>query len=722
MRKAINYLLIIILLFIFQFSRSLAEEGMYLIHNIPPQVIERMKDMGFELSSEDIYSEKQPSLTQAVINLGGGTASFVSSKGLILTNHHVAFSAAQRQSTIDSNIIENGFLAKTIEEEIPALGYKAMVLEEVKDVTSEVMKGVKEKMLPLQIEKTIEKNIKEIIKREEDKIGNYKCEIKSVYGGLYFYLYKYFNIKDVRIVYIPPRNIGEFGGEVDNWMWPRHTGDFSFMRAYIAADGNSAEYKKENVPYTPKKYFKFSAHDLDTNDLAIVIGYPGATERHLISDELDYYINYLYPEGVRILGKIIEILEQEAKNDQDAAIKNASLIKGFSNAYKNYQGMVEGFKKVNLMEKKKQFEDEFIQFIESNTELKNKYNNALANLKEVANEQKDILIKNRMIRVLRQSSRLLSAALLLDKWSIEKTKKDIERELGYMERDIPDMKLMLSLTQKMLHIPSDKRTLAYAISEALKLKDNARIKALDKIIKDKSDNGINAFVNSLYENTKLVDEEYRLKLFDMKRKDLLNLNDAFINFADELQKEIDELDNQIKAIDGKMLLVKPRYMEAIIKKFEGNIYPDANHTLRLSYGTVVGYDVRDAVNYLPQTTLKGIIEKDKGEFPFNVPEALKELYRNKDFNDYIDPELNEVPVNFLTNNYCTGGNSGSPIINKNGELIGTVFDINYESLVSDYYFIPEITRTISVDSRYILFILDKVAKADNIIRELEIVK
>lgn len=711
----------IMLMFVYCFNAK-AEEGMYLIHNIPPQVMQEMKGMGFELSPYDIFSMTEPSLAQAVINLGGGTASFVSTKGLILTNHHVAFSAAQRQSSIDSNLIENGFIAQRIEDEIPALGYRAMVLEEVKDVTNEVLQGVNKNISPQQIIKLVEKNIKKIIKREEGKSSDYKCEIKSVYGGLYFYLYKYFHIKDIRIVYIPPRNIGEFGGEIDNWMWPRHTGDFSFMRAYVSLNGKTAEYSKENVPYVPKRYLKFSARDIDEGDFAIVIGYPGTTERHLISEEVDYFINYYYPQGIKFFAKLIEILEDEAKKESDAAIKNASLIKGFSNAYKNFQGMTEGFKKVNIIEKKKQQEEELMRYIENKFELKSKYSTVLSDLVKIVKEQKSILVKERMIRALRMSSRLLGAALVIDKWSIEKQKKDIERELGYMERDIPDLKLSLSLIQKILHIPSDKRSLAFALSEALKLDGNEKIRALDKFIKDKTDVGINAFVDSLYENTKLADENYRIKLFDTPRKELFKLNDALINFADALQQEIDELNEMSKAIEGKMLFVRPKYMEALIMQQEGNIYPDANRTPRLTYGTIAGYSVKDAIVYLPQTSLKGVIEKDTGQFPFNVPASLKILYQEKDFGGYIDPKLNDVPVNFLTNNYCTGGNSGSPIINKHGELIGTVFDINYESLVSDYYFLSDITRTISVDSRYILFILDKVSSAQNLLDELEVVK
>lgn len=722
MKKLVGMISVFFLLMFVQWFNAKAEEGMYLIQNIPPQVMQKMKEMGFELTDADIFSMKHPSLAQAVINLGGGTASFVSAKGLILTNHHVAFSAAQRQSSVDSNIIEQGFIAQKIEDEIPALGYRAMVLEEVKDVTNEILKGINKNIVPKQITKLVEKNIKEIIKREEGKSGDYKCEIKLVYGGLYFYLYKYFYIKDVRIVYIPPRNIGEFGGEVDNWMWPRHTGDFSFMRAYVSPDGRATEYAKENVPYVPKKYLKFSARDIDEGDFAIVIGYPGTTERHLISEEVDYFINYYYPKGIKFFSKLIEILEVEAKKDADAAIKNASLIKGFSNAYKNFQGMAEGFKQVNLLEKKKQQEDELMKFIESKPELKSKYDTVLSDLVKLVQEKKSILKKQRMIRSFRMSSRLLNAALIIDKWSIEKQKKDIERELGYMERDIPDLKLSLSLIQKVLHTPSDKRSLAFAISEALKLNGYEKIKALDKFIKDNTDAGINAFVESLYENTKLADENYRMKLFDTPRKELLKLNDVLINFGDALQQEIDELDEMSKAVEGKMLFVRPKYMETLIKQQEGNIYPDANRTLRLTYGTITSYSVKDAIFYFPQTSLKGIIEKDTGEFPFNVPDSLKILFEKKDFDDYIDPELNDVPVNFLTNNYCTGGNSGSPIINKHGELIGTVFDINYESLVSDYYFLPDITRTISVDSRYILFILDKVSKAQNILDELEIVK
>ncbi|OGF63701.1 MAG: hypothetical protein A2Y62_09530 [Candidatus Fischerbacteria bacterium RBG_13_37_8] len=699
-----------------------AEEGMYLIQQVPPKVIENMKARGFQLAADDIFSMKQPSLAQAIINFGGGTASFVSPKGLILTNHHVAFGAAQRQSSADSNIIENGFLAKSMLEEIPAPGYKALILEEVKDVSTQIFKGIKKDLPPQKIYKVTEKNIKEIIKKEEGKSGNYRCQVRYVYGGLHFYLYKFFEVRDIRIVYFPTRNIGEFGGEVDNWMWPRHTGDFSFMRAYVAPDGKSADYAKENIPYTPQRYLKFSARDLDENDFAIVTGYPGITRRHLISTEVDYYINYYYPEGVRLYKKWIDILEEDSKKDKDAEIKNAGNIKGISNSYKNYTGMNEGLQKLDLMAKKKKQEEELLDFLDAHPDLKAKYGDSLPSLMKLAEEEKSLKIKSRMLGIMQRASKLLSSAIDINKWSIEKQKKDIERDPDYMDRNIPDLKEQIELAQRSLYIPSDKKALAFFISESLKLSDPHKIAVLETMIKDKSENGVAEFVKNLYAHSKMVELEYRMKLFDMNRTELLKLNDSFIDFADELQKELDKLKDMQEIIDGKMLLVRPHYMEAVIKQHEGNIYPDANGTLRLSYGSITGYDVKDAITYLPQTTMKGIIEKDTGEWPFNVSDKIKSLYVKRDFDTYMDPELNDIAVNFLTNNYCTGGNSGSPIINKYGELIGTVFDINYESLLSDYYYLPDITRTISVDSRYILFVLDKIDNADNILQELEIVR
>ncbi len=721
MKRKVLISLVIILFFLIG-TLGYSDEGMYLPFKIPSQVFQKMKKMGFTLSEDDIFSMKKPSLSQATIIIDGGTGSFVSSKGLILTNHHVAFMAAQRQSSLKANLIENGFLAKTLKEEIPAPGYKAYILKEVKDVTSRVLKGVSKSVPPKKRYKIIEKNIKKIIKKEEGKSGDYKCRVNSFYGGLKYYLSKYLVIRDIRIVYIPSRNIGEYGGEVDNWMWPRHTGDFSFLRAYVGKNGRPADYSKNNVPYKPEIYLKFSARDIDPGDFAMVLGYPGRTERFLTSEEVKYYINFYYPEGIRILKKWIDILESDSKADKKAAIKNAGMIKGLSNAYKNYQGMLEGLKKMNLVEKKREEEKKLLEYVNSDPELKKEYGQVLDKMFSLIKESQELNKKSRFLSLFSRSSRLLSFALTLNKWSIEKRKKDIDREPGYMKRDIPNLKLGLRLGQMSLYIPSDKKVMKFFLKELLNAPKGMRSKVIDNLIKDISDKGIDKFIDNLYANTKLQDLAYRMRAFNLSRKSLLKLNDSFINLASKLQVELDAIKDKSEVLAGKMLLLRRKYMELLLKFKKGLVYPDANRTLRLNIGVVRGYSPKDAVFYLPQTTLKGVMEKDKGKWPFNVPQKIKEVCKNRDFGNYVDPELKMVPVDFLTTNDSTGGNSGSPLINKYGELMGLLFDGNFESIAADYNFMPSVTRTISVDSRYILFVADKIDHATNVLSELEIVR
>jgi len=720
MRKKI--FTIILMLFFISTGMVISDEGMYLPHKISEGLLKKMKNMGFELTKKDIFNSQGNSLSQAVINLGGGTGSFVSPKGLILTNHHVAFGAAQRQSSIKTNLIEKGYLAKNIKDEIPAPGYKAYILKEVKGVTDLVLSGTKGIADPQERYKKIEKNIKKIIKKEEGNSDDYKCRVKSVFGGINYYLNKYLVLRDIRIVYIPSRNIGEFGGDIDNWMWPRHTGDFSFLRAYVGSDGKPADYSKQNIPYNPKKYLKFSIRDIDEGDLAIVMGYPGSTNRHLTSIEVKYYIKEYYPESIKLFKNWIQIMESDSEKSQEAKIKNAGMIKGLNNAYKNHQGMLEGLKKIDLVEKKEREEKKLREYINNNSELRKKYKGIIDKYFSVIKESQKLSKRDRMISLLSFSSRMLSFALTLNKWSIEKQKKDIDRDPGYMKRDIPNLKMRLKLGQRSLYIPTDKKILKFFFLKALKLPEKERIKTIDKHLEGKSEKQIENYIDNLYKNSRLNNLEFRLQAFDLNRDEIIKLNDPFINFAMELQKERDIIKDKNEILAGEKIPLKRKYMKVFLKSKKGTVYPDANGTLRLNYGVVKGYSPRDAVFYTPQTTLKGVVEKDKNEWPFIVPEKIKQVYNKKNYGDYSDPELKDVSVNFLTTNDSTGGNSGSPLINGKGELIGLLFDGNYESISADYLFNPSLTRTISVDSRYIVFVTDKVDNATNILNELEIVK
>lgn len=698
-----------------------AEEGMFQPYKLPPEVFAKMKALGFTLSEKDLFSPSG-SLSQAVVSLGGGTGSFVSPQGLILTNHHVAFGAAQRQSSLKLNIIHDGFIASTMAEEIPAPGYKAWILKDVLDVTARVLKGVTPKTPPRLCSLKIEKNIKALVKEYEGKGQEYEVRVTSFYGGLSYYLFKSLVLRDLRIVYIPSRNIGEFGGETDNWMWPRHTGDFSFLRAYVGPDGHPADYSKENLPYKPEKFLPFSAKDIDSGDFALVMGFPGRTSRYLTAEEIRFMVEKSYPERIRMMKNWIDILEAESQADPEAAIKNASILKGIYNGYKNSQGQYEGFLRAGVLARREAEQKEFLTALEGDPLGKKKYKPAIEGLLKLIEENQRAGQKAMVMGLLQRSSRFLSLALQLNQWSVEKTKKDMARKPGYMERDIPNMKAGLELAQRGLHVATDKKSFAYFLGEALALPEGQKIAALERVVQDKSPEGVARFVNNLYDHSQLGNVEYRLRLFSLNRSALLAEKDPFIDLAGELQREFDAAEAEGEVLAGKMMLLKPLYMEALLKTRKGPIFPDANSTLRLNFGVLEGYSPKDAVLYSSQTTLKGVLEKDTGKEPFEVPEKIKLVYRNHNTEGYTDPELKDVPVNFLTTNDSTGGNSGSPIIDKEGNLMGLLFDGNYESVVSDYYFLPEITRTISVDARYILFVADKVDKAENVLKELMVIR
>ena len=721
-RKSV-ILLVIFSIFSLYFLLN-ADEGMYLLDQIDKNLFMKMRKMGLELSPEEIYNSKGTGLANAVINMGA-TASFVSPNGLIITNHHVAFGAVQRISTPEKNYIEEGFLAKTMEEKVPASGYQAYVFLSMEDVTKEVLSAVKEGMNDFERYQAIERKIKEIIKREEKK-GNIECRVASMNYGKQYYLFKYLKIKDIRIVYVPSRSIGEYGGDIDNWMWPRHTGDFAFLRAYVGPDGKPAEYSKKNVPYHPKVYLKISRKGIKEGDFTMIMGFPGRTYRRLTSFGLKYDQDFRYPFQIKTASDMIKILEDFSQRDKTAAVKLSFLIKALNNVLKNNQGMLEGLIKTKLVKKKEEEEKAFLEFLKNNPGLENRYSLVFSELREVYKKYESIRKKSTFIRWMTFGSQMLSFALTINKWSIEKQKKDIDREPGYQERDYERIKLRMKVAQRSLVPEADKKMLEYFLKRALELPPEQKIETFEKIVekrgKKSKEEALAEFLDKLYSKTKLISVKERLKMLELSRNELLKLNDPFIEFANELEKERDFLDRKSKEFSGALLRLMPVYIEGLESWKKVRLYPDANGTLRLNFGQVKGYSPRDAVKYRYITSLTGVVEKHTGKEPFDCPQKLLEVYHNRDFGVYIDRYINDVPVNFLTTNDSTGGNSGSPVLNGKGELVGLLFDGNYEAMYSDYYFNPELTRSINVDIRYVLFIAEKVDKALNVLRELTIVE
>jgi hypothetical protein len=716
MRSKFTALLVGLLLFSIAVTQTLAEEGMWMLDELNVLPFDQMKAKGLELSAEQIYN-----LKDAVVQIGGGSGAFVSPNGLILTNHHVAFGAIQQGSTLEQNFIQNGFLAKTQKEELHATGYQVLITKDFKDVTREALKGISEKMSNFDRYKAIEKNQKKLI-AECEKGGKTRCSVVEVLSGTKYYLFTYDRIKDVRLVYAPPSSIGSFGGDIDNWMWPRHAGDFSFFRAYVGPDGSPAEYSEKNVPYQPSKYLPISLKGYKEGSYTMIMGYPGNTFRYRDSYSIDMWQNHLYPFQIETAKEELKLLNAKSEENPELAIKFADRIAGISNGFKNNEGMLEGLKKTRLLERKLKQEAEFKQFLAQHPDLEKKYGDVLPAIGKVYADLKTYSDKQNVLDG--QTSDVLGFAYILQKWSAEKIKKDMDREPQYQDRNIPDLKDYLKEAQHDLDIPTDQLLLEMFLTRASNLPEGQKVEVVEKVVLGKQGEekkkAVQQFVQNLYANTRVGDLDERLKMFDMTADELKKQNDAMINFAAELEKERTVIDDRYKAFVGAVYQLRPVYIRGISEWKKQALYPDANGTLRFNWGVIKGYSPRDAVYYDYVTTLKGVMEKDTGEDPFKVPEALKNLYASKDFGRYADPTRGVMLVDFLSTNDGTGGNSGSPIMNGKGEIIGLIFDGDYESMTSDFQYDPNLTRAINVDSRYILFITEKMGQANNILKELDI--
>jgi hypothetical protein len=650
--------------------------------------------------------------------LGGGTGSFVSNKGLILTNHHVAFGAIQRASDPEHNYLQNGFLANSYLEEIQALGYTAGVLINYREITDQIEKELNEGMTASEKYDAIDLVEKEIIKEAEQAGPDVYAEIGSVYSGNQYYLFTYKKIKDLRIVCAPPRDLGNFGGEADNWMWPRHTCDYSFLRAYVSPEGIGIEYSPDNVPYESKVHFKIAKEHVKENDFTFLMGYPGKTYRNFSTPELIFDIDKLENSIEKRL-KYISFFEEASKINESIKIRYASMLKGLYNGLKNYRGKLEGFAKADLVNLKKEKDKKFNEWISQN-EDRNKYSGIINKIDAYLESKyksfywNEYELKN--LSNYRYGPSLLFQAHTIARLAIERQKPDMERDAEYQERNIPRLSRYIKLAERRYDPEVDKNYMTMRLNEFLELPQE-QIPEFIKKMQDRK-GGIPYRVKVAYEQTRLTDSDFRLDLMDKSPQELKALKDPLLDFAFELEDELAKMREQEHIMNQKLTDLKKIYKKGLLEMTGNSIAPDANSTIRFTSGPIKGYVPKDAVYYNPISTLKGVIEKDTGEYPFNVPQKLKTLYQQKDFGNYLNPQIGDVPACFLNTTNVTGGNSGSPTINANGEIIGVVFDMTYESVIGDYYVIPEYQRVISVDINYVLFVTEKFMGAKYLIEEM----
>jgi hypothetical protein len=697
-----------------------ADEGMWMLHQIAQLDQQELRELGLELGSKEIWDPSTGTgLAAAIPWLGGCTASFVSADGLIATNHHCAFRAIQLNSTPEHDYITDGFLAANRSLELPAPGSTVQVFQGFDDITARMNGALTPDMPAAERTRALERREKEILAECESSPG-VSCKVATMFGGLEHYLFRFLKITDVRLVYAPPRSVGEFGGDIDNWMWPRHTGDYTFLRAYVGREGIPAEHSAANVPYRPARWLTLASTPLSENDFVMILGYPGRTFRHRFAAAVEEDAEVNFPVRAAFLREWIGLLDQRAASSKDVEIKVSSTVKGLNNTLKKTEGLIEGFARYRLAATKRTAERELAAWIAADGTRRGKYGSIFETVDRLYSDRRPGRERDLILESFPRAGALLPAALVIERWASQRPLPDVERALGYQDRDVTMLRQRLQLAQRSYDPESDRAVQRLFISRATALPAGARITAVDAALAATGASGdaaIEALLDRL-SRTALADPAKRVAFFDRDRAELVATKDPLLDFAMALRADLEALDQRDEALEGELLTITPRFVQALAARSGRPVYPDANSTLRFTYATVKGYSPRDALVYLPFTTLSGVVAKCSDTEPFTCPERLVERAAGEQHARYLNPTLGDVPSCFLSTNDITGGNSGSPIMNGRGELVGLAFDGNYEALTGDYLFDPEIQRTINVDIQYVLWVMDHVDRAHHLMREM----
>jgi hypothetical protein len=733
------------LLFLFLFSWSLVwsslppDEGMWLLMYIAQMNYADMQKLGLKLSPDQIYSVDKPSLKDAVVGLGnsqtGGTSFFctgevVSPNGLIFTNHHCGFEAIQSVSTLEHDYLTNGFWAKSYEEEIPIKDMTISFLVRMDNVTDKVLKDVTDDMTPAKREEIIKKAIKKI-EKEASENGKYNTVVRDMFEGNEYYLFVYQTYMDVRLVGAPPSSIGKFGGDTDNWMWPRHTGDFSIFRVYAAPDGTPAKYSKDNVPLKPKHYLPISLKGVHKNDFTMIFGFPGTTERYLPSYGIKLALEESNPTIIKIRDKKLAIMKKYMDQDPKTKLQYASKYAQTANYWKYFIGQNKGIKRWNIIERKEQLEAEFAKWVHSNPEREKLYGNVLSDFEKGYNDLKKINIVFWYLNdgifqgpefILASFQMAYQLNNLLE--TQNKAPKNEKSKYDDMIKNAAEDAMKQAEDFFKDYNPTVDKEIFVEMMK-MYIKDVPADYQADIIKKElfgkKFKGDIQKWADYIYSTSIFVDEK-KCKDFLKNPSYKIISKDPGFTVAMSFIQNIRNIFSTYSAAQEKIKNASRLYIKALREMMpDKKFYPDANSTIRMTYGTVQDYYPYDAVYYDYRTTYKGILEKeDPTNEEFVVDSTLKRLLLNKDFGPYA--ENGTLYVCFLTNNDITGGNSGSPVINANGELVGLAFDGNWEGMSSDLQYQPEVQRTIVVDVRYVLFIIDKLGGAKNLIKELTLVQ
>lgn len=711
-------LLVAFLLLLTTISR--ADEGMWLPLFLQQLNEKQMKTMGMKISAKDIYNINSGSLKDAIVSFGGFcTGEVISSKGLVLTNHHCGFDAIQNHSTLERNYIRDGFWAKSLGEEIPNQGLFVTFIVRIEDVSKQVLNGVDINMSESERQSAIDKNIAAL--RKEVKKESYQDSfVRSFFEGNQYFLFVTETYRDVRLVGAPPSSIGNFGKDTDNWMWPRHTGDFSMFRIYAGKDNKPADYSADNVPYTPKRSLSISLDGVNEGDFTMVFGFPGRTNQYLHSAAVQQIMEVNDPAKIAIRDKALAVIDGFMRKNEQIKIQYAAKYASISNAWKKWQGEVLGLTSTNAVGKKKTYETEFQKRVNTNPALKEKYGNLLAGLEAAYAELKPFGYARDYYLEITSRVELYTIAGWM---SSLRMAHERDGQKGYEQR-LKQLKTQLSGLYDEYNAEVDQKLFETLLAMYIKDQDEKYQSPVLRKWLTENNNDMAKLAASVYSETILDEKEKLMALLEkpmtevidfIKNEKLVGLVIDMVNtYSNKVTKNLNEIQARINKFNRTYMQAQMEVMKE--KKF----YPDANSTLRVTYGNVKGYNPRDAVKYDFYTYLDGVMDKYKpDDYEFDVPEKLRELYKNRDFGQYGNK--GKMPVCFIAMNHTTGGNSGSPALDAYGNLVGLNFDRVWEGTMSDINYDPSICRNIMVDIRYVLFIVDKYAGAGHLVKEMKLV-
>ena len=707
--------LLILLLLLPQMMK--AQGGMWLPMHLEKMNEKEMQKMGFKLEADDVYNTNKASIKDAIVMFGGGcTGEVISRKGLVLTNHHCGFGYIQRLSSVANNYIEDGFWAESQDKEIPCPGLTVKFVARMEDVTVQALSGVTELMSERDRESQISKNIKDL-KRTTKKKKWEQIEVHPFYKGNQYFMFVTVTYRDVRFVGAPPSSIGKFGADTDNWVWPRHTGDFSLFRIYAGKDNKPADFSRDNKPFKPRFYLPVSTKGIDEGDFTMVFGFPGRTNEYLPGAGVEQIKEVIDPARVSIRDRALKTMDGFMRNDPQTKLDYIARFASIANGWKKWLGEMQGLEESGALDKKAEYEKEFTRRIQENPDLNTRYGNILPRLNSYYEELKPYAkTREYYMEVFMRNSQLMSFCSSLNRWGgIE-----AENANNFMNQ-IPSYEKRIDRFYKSYNPELDK-----AVFEGLMelFAQNAKPEWGGSLVQAQAGDqgGFKGFADFIFDVSIFSDYKKAKALFKEEPEVIASAfrSDPAVAFWRSVsaiyQDSIAPRYNQLKS---QITLLERQYMAAQMEVFpEKRFFPDANSTLRVTYGKVQGYSPKDAVIYHYQTYLDGVIEKYvPGDYEFDVPEKLIELYEAKDYGRYAD-ETGRVPVGFIGTNHTTGGNSGSPAIDSRGRLVGLNFDRVWEGTMSDINYDPEICRNIMVDIRYILFIIDKYAGAGHLVEEM----